>query len=161
MRRGSSTMSIRPTIAALRGRGPTRARVSASMLAAVALAAAGAVATTSAAHAEPDPPETLVVSADEPFRSVTHVATGSLYGLADDGVPSDDLIAPIRPNTFVQMPPHGRQQPTGDVLDVWQTAARHDAGIVVRIVDYYPGWPYQFSWENTEDRKAWEDVIRD
>ncbi len=113
------------------------------------------------AQFETDPDSTLVVEADQPFREVTHVATGSLYGIADEGVPSDDLIAPIKPNTFVQMPPGGRQQPTGDTLDVWRTAERHDAGIVVRIVDYYPGWPYQFSWEDTEDRKGWENVIRD
>ncbi len=127
----------------------------------VALGTVGAAVSTTTAAAEPGPESTLVVEADQPFREVSHVATGSLYGIADEGVPSDDLIAPIKPNTFVQMPPGGRQQPTGDTLDVWQTAARHDAGIVVRIVDYYPGWPYQFSWENTEDRKAWEDVIRD
>ena len=154
-------MTDRPTIAAPHGRRRSRLGASTSMLAALAMTAAGAVATTSSAAAEPGPENTLVVSADEPFRDVTHVATGSLYGIADEGVPSDDLIAPINPNTFVQMPPNGRQQPTGDVADVWRTAARHDAGIVVRIVDYYPGWPYQFSWENTEDRKAWEDVIRD
>jgi hypothetical protein len=128
---------------------------------AVALGTVGAVMSTTTATAEPGPESTLVVEADQPFREVSHVATGSLYGIADEGVPSDDLIAPIKPNTFVQMPPGGRQQPTGDTLNVWQTAARHDAGIVVRIVDYYPGWPYQFSWENTADRKAWEDVIRD
>lgn len=143
----------------------------------VALAAAFAVAvgltagaTAASAHdTEENVPEnapaaadsTLVVDADQPFRPVTNMASGSLYGLAGDGVPSDDKIAPISPNTFVQMPPGGRQQPTGDTLDVWRTAARHDAGIVVRIVDYYPGWPYQFSWENTADRKAWENVIRD
>src|SRR5690606_37247145 len=127
---------------------------------AVALGALGG-ASAAPASAEPGPDSTLVVEADQPFREVSHVATGSLYGIADEGVPSDDLIAPIKPNTFVQMPPGGRQQPTGDTLDVWRTAERHDAGIVVRIVDYYPGWPYQFSWEDTEDRKGWENVIRD
>ncbi|WP_166844438.1 LamG-like jellyroll fold domain-containing protein [Isoptericola sp. BMS4] len=128
---------------------------------AVALGTVGAAVSTTTAAAEPGPESTLVVEADQPFREVSHVATGSLYGIADEGVPSDDLIAPIKPNTFVQMPPGGRQQPTGDALDAWQTAARHDAGIVIRLCDYYPGWPYRFSWENTDDRKAWEDVIRD
>ncbi len=136
-------------------------RASTTTLAVLALGAAAIVVPASDAGAQPGAEDTLVVSADQPFREVTHLASGSLYGIADEGVPSDDLIAPIDPHTFVQMPPNGRQQPTGDVLDVWRTAARHDAGIVVRIVDYYPGWPYQFSWENTEDRKAWEDVIRD
>jgi len=147
---------------------PTTARrrvvamTAATAVAALGLGGAAAATTaTAAAPSGPGPDSTLVVEADQPFREVSHVATGSLYGIANEGVPSDDLIAPIKPNTFVQMPPGGRQQPTGDTLDVWRTAARHDAGIVVRIVDYYPGWPYQFSWENTADRKAWEDVIRD
>lgn len=113
------------------------------------------------ATAAPGPASTLVVEADQPFRDVSYVATGSLYGIADEGVPSDDLVAPIKPNTFMQMPPNGRQQPTGDTAKVWRTAARHDADVVVRIIDYYPGWPYQFSWETTADRKGWEDVIRD
>ncbi len=139
----------------------TATMVSLTTASALALGTVGAALTPTAAAAEPGPESTLVVEADQPFREVTHVATGSLYGIADEGVPSDDLIAPIKPNTFVQMPPGGRQQPTGDTLDVWRTAERHDAGIVVRLVDYYPGWPYQFSWENTEDRKAWEDVVRD
>ncbi len=125
-----------------------------------ALTIAG-IAVPATANADPGPESTVVVEANQPFRDVTHVATGSLYGIADDGVPSDDLIAAIKPNTFVQMPPHGTQQPTGDFLDVWETAARHDAGVVVRIIDFYPGWPYRFSWETTSDRKAWEDVVRD
>ncbi|HIZ34441.1 MAG TPA: RICIN domain-containing protein [Candidatus Ruania gallistercoris] len=153
-------MTLRPLAATHTGRRLTPA-ASASVLAALAMTAAAVVVPATTAGAEPGPEATLLVSADEPFREVTHLATGSLYGIADEGVPADELIAPIDPHTFVQMPPHGTQQPTGDVLDVWRTAARHDAGIVVRIVDYYPGWPYQFSWENTEDRKAWEDVIRD
>ncbi len=154
-------MRSRPTIAASPERRRTRPAARASALVALAMTAAAVVIPARTAGAEPGPEDTLLVSADQPFREVTHLASGSLYGIADEGVPSDDLIAPIDPHTFVQMPPHGTQQPTGDVLDVWRTAARHDAGIVVRIVDYYPGWPYQFSWENTEDRKAWEDVIRD
>ncbi|WP_206715161.1 RICIN domain-containing protein [Cellulosimicrobium arenosum] len=130
-------------------------------MATLALGAGGVALTAAPAASAPGPEDTLVVEADQPFREATNMATGSLYGIADEGVPSDDLIAPIKPHTFVQMPPNGRQQPTGDTAKVWRTADRHDAGIVVRIVDYYPGWPYQFSWENTADRKAWEDVIRD
>src|SRR5690606_12637472 len=154
-------VSRRTTTPAPRARRRTAAAVSAALVAPLALTAAGIGVSATSATAAPGPDSTLVVEADQPFRDVSYVATGSLYGIADEGVPSDDLIAPIKPNTFMQMPPNGRQQPTGDTAKVWRTAERHGAGIVVRIIDYYPGWPYQFSWETTADRKGWEDVIRD
>src|SRR5690606_5378980 len=52
-------------------------------------------------------------------------------------------------------------QPTGDTLDMWEQAERNGAGIVVRLVDYYPGWPYQFSWEDTQNRLGWENAVRE
>lgn len=143
-----------------RARGARRRQSSVAALAAAALAATGVLTTAAVAGAAPGPEATLVVEADQPFRPVSHVATGSLYGIADAGVPSDDLIAPIKPNTFMQMPPRGTQQPTGDTLDVWETAARHGAGVVVRLCDYYPGWPYRFTWEDTGDRLGWENAVR-
>jgi hypothetical protein len=91
---------------------------------------------------------TLVVDAAQPFRPVTHVATGSLYGLAAAGVPADSLVEPLHPNTFVQMPAGGHQQPTGDILKVAPEAERAGAKLVDRLSDYYAGWPYQFSWNS-------------
>lgn len=116
-------------------------------LTALALAAASAVAVTVTAlpaHAA----TTLVVNANQPFRSVTHVATGSLYGLASGTVPADSLVEPLHPNTFVQMPAGGHQQPTGDILNVAPEAERAGAKLVDRLSDYYAGWPYQFSWSS-------------
>ncbi|WP_246508673.1 putative Ig domain-containing protein [Actinocrinis puniceicyclus] len=113
-------------------------------LSALALTATAVVAAASLpAHAAT---ATLVVNANQPFRSVTHVATGSLYGLASGTVPADSLVEPIHPNTFVQMPAGGHQQPTGDILKVAPEAERAGAKLVDRLSDYYAGWPYQFSW---------------
>ena len=117
-----------------------------------ALAACGAVALTAvlgglyAAPASAASPPTLVVQANQPFRSVTHVATGSLYGLATATVPADSLVEPLHPNTFVQMPAGGHQQGSGDILKVAPEAAKAGAKLVDRLSDYYAGWPYQFSW---------------
>src|SRR5699024_4922720 len=108
-RERSRTMTLRPLAAPHTRRRLTPA-ARASVLAALAMTAAAGVVPASTAGAEPDADDTLLVSADEPFREVTHLASGSLYGIADEGVPSDDLIAPIDPHTFVQMPPHGTQQ---------------------------------------------------
>ena len=89
---------------------------------------------------------TLTVNANQVLRPVTHVATGSLYGLANATQPTVSLAQAIKPNTFVQMPAGGHQQPTGDISAVAPTAVSVGAHLVNRLSDYYAGWPYQFSW---------------
>jgi hypothetical protein len=98
---------------------------------------------------------TLVVEANQPFRSVTHVASGGLYGLDTATVPADSLVEPLHPNTFVQMAPGGKQLPNGestpggDSLVVAPEAAKAGAKVVVRMPDWYPNFPYQWvSWSN-------------
>ncbi|WP_051450364.1 ricin-type beta-trefoil lectin domain protein [Actinospica robiniae] len=96
---------------------------------------------------------TLVVAANQSFRPVTHVATGSLYGLATATVPADSLVEPLHPNTFVQMAAGGKQQATGDILKVAGEAAKAGAKVVDRLSDYYAGWPYQYNASN------WSSVV--
>jgi hypothetical protein len=119
---------------------------------AVATVPAQAAATASSGVTAPAA-GTVVVHADEPFRPVTHVATGSLYGLADATTPSNNLVTAIKPNTFVQMPTGGKQQPTGDILQVAAKAQLAGAKVVDRLSDIYAGWPYQFSWS------TWPDLV--
>jgi hypothetical protein len=136
---------------------PRRDRRTASAvgLGAAALVVASVAFTGQAAHAAASPSTTLVVNANQVLRPVTHVATGSLYGLANATTPSDTLVQAIKPNTFVQKPQGGHQQPTGDILTVAPKAARAGAKVVNRLSDYYAGWPYQFSWSN------WLSVVDD
>ena len=134
----------------------TVGRQSLAVLAAFTTAVATAIVVSAPpAIAAPTPASTIVVQADQPFRPVTHLASGSLYGLADANTPSDDLIAAIKPHTFVQKPVGGTQQPTGDVAQTWQKADRAGAKVVIRLIDYYPGWPYQFNVA------TWDQVITD
>ncbi|MEV7388873.1 RICIN domain-containing protein [Streptomyces sp. NPDC091215] len=123
-------------------------------LGAVALTAA-ALGTTAPAQAAPTSSTTLVVSANQTLRSVTHVATGSLYGLDTASVPADSLVEPLKPNTFVQMAPGGSQLPNGesspggDALVVAPEAAKAGAKVVVRMPDWYPDFPYKWvSWSD-------------
>ena len=116
---------------------------------------AAALTTAFPAHAAPTSATTLVVSAGQTLRSVTHVATGSLYGLATDSTPADSLVTPLKPNTFVQMAPGGAQlpngepAPAGDALKVAAKAARAGAKVVVRMPDWYPDFPYKWvSWSD-------------
>ncbi|GAB3960117.1 hypothetical protein GCM10029978_008570 [Actinoallomurus acanthiterrae] len=122
----------------------TRGGKAAALLTSLALAAVGTAFVSTPAHAA----TTLVVNANQVLRPVTHVATGSLYGLANATTPADSLVRPIKPNTFVQKPQGGKQQPTGDILTVAPEAAQAGAKVVDRLSDIYAGWPYQFSWNN-------------
>ncbi|QLJ02694.1 RICIN domain-containing protein [Streptomyces sp. NEAU-sy36] len=129
--------------------GRTFAAALATALAATTAALSGTSAQAAASST------TLVVNANQVLRPVTHVATGSLYGLANATTPADNLVQAIKPNTFVQKPQGGRQQPTGDILTVAPKAARAGAKVVNRLSDYYAGWPYQFSWSD------WLGVVDD
>jgi hypothetical protein len=130
----------------------SKSRLLTARLAIVAALAAGSVlAVTPAASAA----TTLVVEANQPFRAVTHVASGALYGLDTATDPADSLVEPLHPNTFVQMAPGGKQLPNGesvpggDSLVVAPEAAKAGAKVVVRMPDWYPNFPYQWvSWSN-------------
>lgn len=124
-------------------------------VATIALLAAGGALASAPAQAAPTAANTLTVNADQTFRPVSHVATGSLYGLANATTPSDALVQAIKPIEFVMKPIGGKQQPTGDIGATWQKAAAAGATVVDRLSDYYAGWPYQFSWS------TWDQVVTD
>lgn len=133
-------------------------RAPAAVLATLAMASTGAViapsAFAAAADSGPTAADVVVVHADQPFRPVTHVASGSLYGLADATNPTDALASAIKPAEFVMKPSGGTQQPTGDILVTAAKSHALGAKVVDRLSDYYPGWPYQFSWD------TWDGVVR-
>jgi len=123
-------------------------------LALAAVTAAGGFMAAAAAAPAASAASTLVVQAGQPYRSVTHVASGSLYGLATASVPADSLVEPLHPNTFVQMAAGGKQQAEGDILVVAPEAAKAGAHLVDRMSDYYAGWPYQYS------ASSWPTVVK-
>ena len=66
-------------------------RVSARLALAAVTVAGGLIAAAAASPAA-SAASTLVVEANQPYRTVTHVASGSLYGLATASVPADSLV---------------------------------------------------------------------
>ncbi|WP_069760201.1 RICIN domain-containing protein [Streptomyces sp. LUP47B] len=135
-----------------RTRPPTPGRLTAA-IGAAALTVTALAVTVPSAEAVPTSATTLVVNANQTLRAVTHVATGSLYGLADGTTPADSVVQALKPNTFVQMAPGGSQlpngepKPAGDALVVAPKAARAGAKVVVRMPDWYPNFPYKWvSW---------------
>jgi Ricin-type beta-trefoil lectin domain-like len=124
-------------------------------LGATTVGAAAVASVTVVAAPAANAATTLVVDANQPFRAVTHVAAGALYGLDTAAIPADSLVEPLHPNTFVQMAPGGKQLPNGesapggDALVVAPEAAAAGAKVVVRMPDWYPNFPYVWvSWSN-------------
>ncbi|MCQ9181756.1 carbohydrate-binding protein [Streptomyces sp. IBSBF 2953] len=76
--------------------------------------------------------------------TVLRGSNGALYGQSDDGVPSDNLLAPLKLTTGSQKPPNGAQHPNGDILAVAPSFFRNGGGTMyTNIQDEYSGWPYQ------------------
>jgi hypothetical protein len=123
-----------------------------SVVAALAIAAA---VPASAGAAGPDrAPLVLGVDVSKPFKAVDQAASGSLYGIADEGWPADRWIAPTRPKMFTQPPPgathrpNGEPAPVGDTLKVWRAARRNGATVTVRLPDIFPTFPYQWQGDD-------------
>ncbi len=76
--------------------------------------------------------------------AVKHGATGFLYGLGNDGIPSANMLAPLKPQVAAQKPQGGAQHPNGDALDVahtYQSAGGRE--IQIYLQDDYTNWPYE------------------
>jgi hypothetical protein len=97
---------------------------------------------------------TLTVNVAQPFRPVTHVASGGLYGLAENNRPADSTLLPIKVNSLTQPAPGVGQRPNGqppggDSLLVAPQATRVGAGEFIRMPDVYPDFPYRWvSWND-------------
>ena len=125
---------------------------------AAAAAATLTVLTLITAGALPSPAQaagtTLTINAGTAIRPVTHVASGGLYALAENGRPADSTLLPIRMNTLTQPAPGVGQKPNGqppggDSLLVAPQADRVGAAEIIRMPDIYPDFPYRWvSWDD-------------
>ncbi len=91
-----------------------------------------------------DSGEGAVASFDMSNEStLSHGATGFLYGTADINVPSISLVEGLSPSFLVQKAMDGQQHPSGDAVRT--SSALEAAGveaIQVYLQDYYLEWPY-------------------
>ncbi|MGQ4332563.1 CBM35 domain-containing protein [Streptomyces hayashii] len=89
-------------------------------------------------------PQRLTVDLAVSEGAVTLGANGALYGLSDDGVPSDAVLAPLKITSISQKPEGGAQHPNGDALSVAGAFFRNGGGeINVLMQDVYSAWPYE------------------
>ncbi|NVI92963.1 hypothetical protein [Actinomadura sp. BRA 177] len=119
----------------------------------LALSAITAAQTAAVAPAHADA-STLVVNVAAPFRPVTHVAAGGLYGLIEGERPANSLLYPLRLRNVTQPAPGVRQEPNGqppagDALLVAPQAEKVGAAVSIRMPDIYPDFPYRWvSWDD-------------
>ncbi|MFE1796733.1 CBM35 domain-containing protein [Streptomyces sp. NPDC059517] len=89
-------------------------------------------------------PQRVTVDLAASEGPVMRGANGTLYGLSDDGVPSDAALAPLKITSISQKPEGGAQHPNGDALTVSRSFFRNGGGeINVMMQDIYAKWPYE------------------
>ncbi|MDQ0834583.1 hypothetical protein QF032_006427 [Streptomyces achromogenes] len=120
--------------------GRRRAALTGSLVAVAALVGTALAVPQTAAAAG----QTFTVDLGTTTGTVLRGSNGALYGQSDDGVPSDNLLAPLKLTTGSQKPPNGAQHPNGDILDVAPSFFRNGGGTMyTNIQDEYSAWPYQ------------------
>ncbi|MFE0254093.1 CBM35 domain-containing protein [Streptomyces sp. NPDC059010] len=105
---------------------------------------AGTLPAAAGSASSVDAPQRLSVDLAASEGPVMLGANGSLYGLSDDGVPSDAALAPLKITSVSQKPEGGAQHPNGDALTVSKSFFRNGGGeINVMMQDIYAKWPYE------------------
>jgi hypothetical protein len=106
------------------------------------------------------PATLLTVDLSTTVRPVTHVASGSLYGVLETQ-PADvnGLIAPLHPNVF-NNPASDVQQPIGDAIVVAGRVAAIGGKVSIRLADWFPSWPYAFTTTTDWFSKIGQTVSR-
>ncbi len=117
-----------------------RSRLTATFGAALLVAALVIVLPSGAASAAPSQ---LTVDLAANTGALRYGATGFLYGLGDEGIPNETMLAALKPQVAAQKAPDGLQHPNGDALKVApmfkRAGGRH---IEIYLQDVYPNWPY-------------------
>ncbi len=114
------------------------------VLATIAAVAAGLIVTGAAAPAAGAVTvDALGVDLSLPTGAFRGGANGTLYGLSDNGVPSQAVLDGAHVTNSSQKPPDGAQHPNGDALKV-ESSFFAGAGkdMYVYIQDEYPDWAY-------------------
>jgi hypothetical protein len=87
---------------------------------------------------------TFTVDVSTDTGAITYGATGFLYGLGNDGIPTDNMLAALKPQVIAQKAPGGLQHPNGDALEVAPEFKRTGGkDIQIYLQDIYKQWPYE------------------
>jgi chitodextrinase len=82
-------------------------------------------------------------------------ASGLLYGLYADGMPTDNLVEGMGVRSVATKAQDGAQHPGSDALEVvQQLAATTDGDVYLRVTDWYRGFPYQWPGDTPAEKLA-------
>jgi chitodextrinase len=82
-------------------------------------------------------------------------ASGLLYGLYGDGMPSDNLVEGMNVRSVATKAQDGAQHPGSDALEVVGSLAdTTDGDVYLRVTDWYRGFPYQWPGDTPEEKLA-------
>jgi chitodextrinase len=82
-------------------------------------------------------------------------ASGLLYGLYGDGMPTDNLVEGMGVRTVATKAQDGAQHPGSDALEVvGPLADTTDGDVYLRVTDWYRGFPYQWPGDTPEEKLA-------
>jgi len=113
-------------------------KVACGVVVATALAATLPALPASAAASQ------LLVNLATSTGALRYGATGFLYGLGDEGIPNETMLAALKPQVTAQKAPDGLQHPNGDALKIapmFKRAGGRD--IQIYMQDIYQEWPYE------------------
>jgi hypothetical protein len=113
------------------------------VVATIATAAAGLFVAAAAVPAAAATADALSVDFAQTTGAFRGGANGTLYGLSDNGVPSQAVLDGAHVTNSSQKPPGGAQHPNGDALDV-ESSFFAGAGkdLYVYVQDEYSDWAY-------------------
>ena len=115
-----------------------RSRRRVATIGVIALAAT-VIATPASAAAS-----TLTVDLATSTGALRYGATGFLYGLGDEGIPNETMLAALKPQVTAQKAPDGLQHPNGDALKIAPMFKRTGGrDIQIYMQDVYKQWPYE------------------
>lgn len=120
---------------------------------ATAVASTVALSTLVALPATAATADTLSVDFSQSTGSFRGGASGTLYGLGDEGAPTQALINGARVTNTSQKAPFGTQHPSGDSLKIEDGFfAKHGKELDIYVQDYYPDWAYNSGRRPGDDR---------
>jgi hypothetical protein len=123
--------------------------IATSTVGAIALGALAVVAPPAAAATT----DTLSVDFATTTGDFRGGASGTLYGLGDDGAPTQALINGAHITNTSQKAPFGTQHPSGDALKIEDGFfAKNGTQLDIYIQDYYPDWSYNGGRRPGDDR---------
>ncbi|BCY10827.1 CBM35 domain-containing protein [Actinoplanes sp. L3-i22] len=112
--------------------------ITASVLAATVLAASIPATPALAATSQ------FTVDLGVSTGALRYGATGFLYGLGDEGIPNETMLAALKPQVTAQKAPDGLQHPNGDALKIAPMFKRAGGReIQIYMQDVYQQWPYE------------------